>query len=433
MNNLRDKFQSLYHALLEPNEDFTYEKLFQILGRYYERYQDQLASNRKEKEKLQQFYDLISSDITRTNMVPTTAAPGSASAEASSRHNPLPQPPVLLPLPPAQAPPPPPPQVPSLPSPQNSTEAAIQAATLGSDHPVVGASASFAARGASAAALAGDGVAPAGEGGAPVLCSTRSGVVYSTSTVVALSAARIRKKATAAPAKKKLPSFISRKKKRGRGQCAKEPRVARPRVPAPKRPAPDPHTRKQCMSVSYLIRRETNGISGNIEGFDGSVNAPSVACILRSLNAKGRNFLDFGCGYGWMLLAALVCGVLGAVGFELPANKLQMGIYQALKKAAQKEGLLASNHQENEFNLIDINEVFAVSIFSSPQGLPWYLCYCVLAVTRSPRKFPLRIRILERNGPTDSGINSECRRALHNNGPSRRLSRCQQLDGLHGR
>ena len=97
--------------------------------------------------------------------------------------------------------------------------------------------------------------------------------------------------------------------------------------------------------------------------------------MLRSLRVKGRTFVDLGCGFGWMLTAALGMGALAAVGIELPANIGQMSIYEGVIKKMQEEKVGFTNffQQKHEIIHFDINEVFAVSIVSLPCSVTWSL------------------------------------------------------------
>ena len=180
-----------------------------------------------------------------------------------------------------------------------------------------------------------------------------------------------------APVRPSAPSVAS-KKRRGKGGGAKKrQRIphARPRASGPARPAPDVRSRAICFRISKIIQKVTNGIAGNVEGFDGSVNATGAACMLRSLRVKGRTFVDLGCGFGWMLTAALGMGALAAVGIELPANIGQMSIYEGVIKKMQEEKVGFTNffQQKHEIIHFDINEVFAVSIVSLPRSVTWPL------------------------------------------------------------
>ncbi len=195
-----------------------------------------------------------------------------------------------------------------------------------------------------------------------------------------------------------------KERKRSRGNIQKKVifRASAPRVSGPKRPASDPDSRALLFRLSRLIRYLTNGMSGNTEGVDGSVNATSVSCILRSLRAKGRNFIDFGCGYGWMCAAAYVLGAFQFSGIELRKNAPQRWIYTAIIKVAQEQKLgcataSASERQDN-FHLYDIHEVFTVSIFSLslPFGDLFFVLYWAVG---SHRWLPLRVYLLEWYAP----------------------------------
>jgi hypothetical protein len=91
---------------------------------------------------------------------------------------------------------------------------------------------------------------------------------------------------------------------------------------------------------------------------------------------NGRNFVDFGSGFGWMMAAAIALGALRGVGYELPANAPQRRIYRAVIKVVQQQnvGFATEVQQQDDLNLLDINEVFAVSNFSSHHGFTLTLC-----------------------------------------------------------
>ena len=81
--------------------------------------------------------------------------------------------------------------------------------------------------------------------------------------------------------------------------------------------------------------------------------------------------MDLGCGFGWMMAAAFGMGALAGVGVELPANIGQMSIYEGVIKKMQEEkvGFTDCFQQKHEFIHLDINEVFAVSLVSSPRSV----------------------------------------------------------------
>jgi hypothetical protein len=150
--------------------------------------------------------------------------------------------------------------------------------------------------------------------------------------------------------------------------------------------------------------------------------------MLRSLRAKGRIFVDLGCGYGWMVAAAFGMGAVAGVGIELPANIGQMRIYEGVIKKMQEEkiGFTDFFQPKHEFIHLDINEVFAVSIVSSPR-VKWSLgCFALYwAVTSHARRFPVRVCVLERNGSEDSARDPASLREFSHTGRYRRLSRPQ--------
>lgn len=238
----------------------------------------------------------------------------------------------------------------------------------------------------------------------------------------------------------RVPSVASKKWRRCRGGGAKKRKRishARPRASGLAWPAPDPSSRAILFRISKIIQKVTNGIAGNVDGFDGSVNATGAACILRSLRAKGRIFVDLGCGYGWMMAAAFGMGAVASVGIELPVNIGQMRIYEGVINKMQEEraGFTYSFQQKHEFIHLDINEVFAVSIVSSPHSVTQSLgcCFLYWAVASHALRFPVRVCVLERNGSEDSVRDPASLREVSDIGRYCRLSRPQELDGLHGR
>jgi hypothetical protein len=293
---------------------------------------------------------------------------------------------------------------------------------------------SFAARGTAAASSAGGGAAPNGEGEVPVRRSTRSGAVYAQSSC---TAAASNAGSAAAPAKREAPSDAAKKRKRRKGGGARKPKPrTRPTASAPARPVPDPPSKAICSRVSRIVRKVSSNMSGNVIGVDGSINATYTSCILRSLRAKGRNFLDLGCGFGWMLAAALAMGALRAVGVEFPENKPQKRIFKSVMKVVQQQKVgFTAEQPEHEFVLCDINKVNAVSccFFSSSFNFTSLFVVVYLAVACPARWFPLRVCVLGWNGSEDSAQDTGSLRQLPDTGHSRRLSRSQELEGLQSR
>ena len=140
-----------------------------------------------------------------------------------------------------------------------------------------------------------------------------------------------------------------------------------PRSSGPLRPVPDPECWDLCNRVMRVIQKTTTGISGNTVGIDGSINAASTACVLRSLRAKGRSFVDFGSGFGWMMAAAYVGGSNRYAGYELPENHPQRRIYRHVIRMLQllKVGCATALQFLEEFYLHDINKVFCCPFFGT--------------------------------------------------------------------
>ena len=238
------------------------------------------------------------------------------------------------------------------------------------------------------------------------------------------------------PIRPRALSVASQKRRRGRrGGAKKRKRILRasPRASAPARPAPDVPSWEICARIARIIQKRTNGIAGNVEGVDGSINATGAACILRSLRVRGRNFVDLGCGYGWMMAAAIGMGALSGVGIELPANKAQMSIFRGVIEKMQEEkvGFTDSFQPKHEFIHLDINEVFALFYRFIASWHHFVVLYC--AVASHARRFAVRVCVLERNGSDDSVRDPASLRELPDTGHYRSISRPQELEGLHGR
>jgi hypothetical protein len=127
--------------------------------------------------------------------------------------------------------------------------------------------------------------------------------------------------------------------------------------------------------VWRVITKVTLGIAGNTVGIDGSINRTSAACVLGSLRVKGRNFVDFGAGNGWMMASAYACGSDRYAGYELPENIPQRRIFRFVIRMLQRQqmGRATALQFKEEFFLRDINEVF----FCPFQDIIIFLCLYV--------------------------------------------------------
>jgi hypothetical protein len=191
-------------------------------------------------------------------------------------------------------------------------------------------------------------------------------------------------------------------------------------------PVPDPSSRAILFRISKIIQKVTNGIAGNVEGFDGSVNATSAACMLRSLRVKGRIFVDLGCGYGWMVAAAFGMGAVAGVGIELPANIGQMRIYEGVIKKMQEEkvGFTDSFQSTSLFILISTRYLLFL-LFHHLIVLHGPFVVLYWEVISHATRFPVRVCVLERNGSEDSVRDPASLREVSDTGRYRRLSRPQ--------
>ena len=94
--------------------------------------------------------------------------------------------------------------------------------------------------------------------------------------------------------------------------------------------AHDPLKEEGTKRIYKLYRKITDGCDGKHSGFGGSLSAISMARVFRELDIYGGNFVDFGCADGRVLHAALMSRAFSVVGYELPDNKAQKYIFDAV-------------------------------------------------------------------------------------------------------
>ena len=107
--------------------------------------------------------------------------------------------------------------------------------------------------------------------------------------------------------------------------------------------------------VYKLYIKLSDGCDGKYVGMGGSLSFISMARVLRELDIQGSNFMDFGCAHGQALLAAWMSGAFSVVGYELPGNKAQKFIFDAV---LAKMAAPAINHAQ--WIPQDIDQVFFV-------------------------------------------------------------------------
>jgi hypothetical protein len=77
-----------------------------------------------------------------------------------------------------------------------------------------------------------------------------------------------------------------------------------------------------------------------IAGVCGSVRPTSLIRVLSALGPKGGHLVDFGCGFGRVLLSAIAMGFHGATGWELAENVAQHVAFEQPKPSSVKTMLL---------------------------------------------------------------------------------------------
>jgi hypothetical protein len=74
----------------------------------------------------------------------------------------------------------------------------------------------------------------------------------------------------------------------------------------------------------------SDGAEGSVSGFNGSLRPMSIARVLRALNVKGEEVVDFGAGSGRVILSAVVEGASLSYGYELPENKGMKAVFDSV-------------------------------------------------------------------------------------------------------
>ena len=68
-----------------------------------------------------------------------------------------------------------------------------------------------------------------------------------------------------------------------------------------------------------------------VKGVSGSIRPLSLFTVLTALGSAGGHLVDFGCGFGRVLLAALATGFRGSTGWEFVENESQRVAFESTK------------------------------------------------------------------------------------------------------
>ena len=94
--------------------------------------------------------------------------------------------------------------------------------------------------------------------------------------------------------------------------------------------------RRCILRVFALFRRTSDGADGSSGyGFNGTLNATSLASIFAFLDIYGKNFVDLGAGEGRVLVSAMACGAGSAIGYELIQNRAHKYVFDAVLSRVQ--------------------------------------------------------------------------------------------------
>ena len=112
---------------------------------------------------------------------------------------------------------------------------------------------------------------------------------------------------------------------------------------------------KAIRQVYGYFRKASDGCDGKADGFGGSLSPKSLADIFKLMKIVGRKVVDLGAGEGRVLAAAHVLGALSAVGYELPGNKAQKFVFDAVILRISTSALKSCNCQWNAMVIVEVN------------------------------------------------------------------------------
>jgi hypothetical protein len=112
--------------------------------------------------------------------------------------------------------------------------------------------------------------------------------------------------------------------------------------------------RRCILWVFALFRRASDGADGSSgHGFNGTLNATSLASIFAFLDIYGKHFVDLGAGEGRVLVSAVACGAGSAIGYELIQNKAHKYVFDAVLSRVQRvKSLIRANWLPQDIELV---------------------------------------------------------------------------------
>jgi hypothetical protein len=113
----------------------------------------------------------------------------------------------------------------------------------------------------------------------------------------------------------------------------------------------------EIQRIYKLYRKITNGCDGKHVGFGGSLSPKSMALVVRAMNIFGSNFVDFGAADGRAMLAAWSAGANSVVGFELPDNKAQKLVFDAVLARLPHRAISRAKWLANDIDMVIVHYV----------------------------------------------------------------------------
>jgi hypothetical protein len=109
--------------------------------------------------------------------------------------------------------------------------------------------------------------------------------------------------------------------KRGKTKHRKKMPLQHPLLPKPS------NTNVTLMEIKRIFLTLSTVTMGccysGVKGVSGSIRPTSLLNVLNALSTNGGHLVDFGCGFGRVLLSALAYGFHGATGWEFVENETQ--------------------------------------------------------------------------------------------------------------
>ena len=102
--------------------------------------------------------------------------------------------------------------------------------------------------------------------------------------------------------------------------------------PAPPKPSNTNVTLMEIKRIFLTLSTVTMGCCySGVKGVSGSIRPKSLLNVLNALSTNGGHLVDFGCGFGRVLLSALAYGFHGATGWEFVENETQRIAFERTK------------------------------------------------------------------------------------------------------